>query len=230
MHRLEAGRETSVRFDASRIAEYDEMYARGALVSRSINARIDTLFVEGPDDGAVVNALVKKRLGLELARRPYLVRVNEEGGGDSWALRELERHIATAQSGARVGAIVDRDTVENDKWPAVSALLRRLGARVARRERRRRLRPPRPQPRADADAGLRRVPRLVHDAVPDGLIRNGRWSPVSGVQLSGQRLSRGTCARAMLLGSSHHGSTPTRRLRASFDVSPGGLHPRTADN
>jgi hypothetical protein len=94
---------------------------------RSINAKIDALFVEGPDDGAVVNTLVKKALGIELARRPYLVRANEEGGGDAWALREMERHIATEQPGARVGAIVDRDSLENDKWPAVSALLRRLG-------------------------------------------------------------------------------------------------------
>lgn len=94
---------------------------------RAINARIDVLFVEGPDDGAVVNALVKKALGIELARRPFLVRANEQGGGHSWALAEFEQYIAAEQLDARVGVIVDRDRAENDKWPTVSGLLRRLG-------------------------------------------------------------------------------------------------------
>ena len=94
---------------------------------REINAKIDALFVEGPDDGAVVNTLVKKLARIDLARRPYLVRASEEGGGDSWALREFEKYIGTAQPGSRVGVIVDRDETTNDKWPAISALLRRLG-------------------------------------------------------------------------------------------------------
>jgi hypothetical protein len=94
---------------------------------REINKRIDALFVEGPDDGAVVNALVKKLARVDLAA-PRLVKCREEGGGDSWALREFEQYIATERPGARVGVIVDRDDTTNDKWPAVSALLRRLGA------------------------------------------------------------------------------------------------------
>ena len=96
-------------------------------MAREIRAKIDALFVEGPDDGAVVNALVKKRLGIDLARRSRLVQVNEEGGGDTWALSEFERYVAAEQPGARIGVIVDRDGVANNKWPAVSALLRRLG-------------------------------------------------------------------------------------------------------
>jgi hypothetical protein len=62
-------------------------------MARQINAKIDALFVEGPDDGAVVNALVKKLLGIDLAKRPYLVRANEAGGGDSWALREFDQLV-----------------------------------------------------------------------------------------------------------------------------------------
>jgi hypothetical protein len=42
-------------------------------MAREINARIDALFVEGPDDGAVVNAFVKKRVAIDLAKAPYLV-------------------------------------------------------------------------------------------------------------------------------------------------------------
>ncbi len=95
-----------------------------------INPRIDALFAEGPDDGAVVNALVRKALGIELARRPFLVRVNEEGGGDSWALRQFDAYIETNREGARVGLILDRDAPENDKWPSVQECLRRLGAYV----------------------------------------------------------------------------------------------------
>lgn len=93
---------------------------------REINKRIDALFVEGPDDGAVVNTLVRKLAGIDLAG-PRLVKCKEEGGGDSWALREFETYISTERPGARVGVIVDRDLAANDKWPAVSAVLRRLG-------------------------------------------------------------------------------------------------------
>lgn len=98
-------------------------------MAREINDKIDALFVEGPDDGAVVNALVKKLLGIDLARTPYrVVRTREEGGGDVWALREFKKYIDTARPSARVGLIVDRDDATNDKWPAVSAILRDLGA------------------------------------------------------------------------------------------------------
>jgi hypothetical protein len=97
-------------------------------MSRQINDKIDALFVEGPDDGAVVNAFVKKLAGVDLARRPNrVVRTNDDGGGDSWALHEFEKYLATEQPGARVGLVVDRDDPRNDKWPAVSAILARLG-------------------------------------------------------------------------------------------------------
>jgi hypothetical protein len=92
-------------------------------MAREINARIDALFVEGPDDGAVVNAFVKKRAGIDLAKSPYLIRAKPEGGGDAWALQQFDKHVAEA----RVGVIVDRDAVENDKWPAVRQRLIRLG-------------------------------------------------------------------------------------------------------
>jgi hypothetical protein len=96
-------------------------------MTRVINAKIDALFVEGPDDGAVVNALIKKLVGIELGHKTRLVRTSDEGGGDAWALRAFEDLVQKAQPGARVGVIVDRDQVMNDKWPMVSAILRRLG-------------------------------------------------------------------------------------------------------
>jgi hypothetical protein len=96
---------------------------------RAINAKIDALFVEGPDDGAVVNAFVKKLTGTDLSRRPHLIRTDEHGGGVEWALCAFDRHVAAAHVGARVGLIIDRDGIENrpDNWPKVSALLARLG-------------------------------------------------------------------------------------------------------
>src|SRR5262245_47596418 len=98
---------------------------------REINDKIDALFVEGTDDGAVVNSLIRKLAGIDLARKPHrIVRANEEGGGASWALREFERYISTERREARVGLIVDRDDASNDNWPAVSAVLQRLGLDV----------------------------------------------------------------------------------------------------
>lgn len=90
-------------------------------------AKVDALFVEGPDDGALVNALVKRLTGTELAQRPYLVRTSDQGAGASWTTREFEDYVAEDQPGARIGLIVDRDSAANDKWPTVSAILRRLG-------------------------------------------------------------------------------------------------------
>jgi hypothetical protein len=42
-------------------------------------------------------------------------------------MREFEDYVAKEHPGVRVGLIVDRDDAANDKWPAVSAILRRLG-------------------------------------------------------------------------------------------------------
>jgi hypothetical protein len=96
-------------------------------MARTINTRFDALFVEGPDDGAVINALIYKLTGIELAKKPYLVRTNEAGGGDDWALRQFDQYIARPREDARVGVIVDRDGAETDKWPAVRDLVKRLG-------------------------------------------------------------------------------------------------------
>jgi hypothetical protein len=95
-------------------------------MAREINAGIDALFVEGTDDGAVVNAFVKKRAGIDLAK-PRLLQIKSEGGGHAWALTQFDKYVAEAREGARVGVIVDRDAVENDKWPAVRQRLVRLG-------------------------------------------------------------------------------------------------------
>lgn len=103
-------------------------------MAREINARIDALFVEGPDDGALVNALVSRLTGIDLAREPYrVVKVRPDGGGDTWAVRQFKRRIEEGrrQSGsglqARIGLIVDRDDNTNDKWPGVAAILHELG-------------------------------------------------------------------------------------------------------
>lgn len=94
-------------------------------MSREINAKLDALFVEGTDDAVVVNALVEKLTGLDLAK-PRLVQARETGGGYSWAMREFQSYVAERPN-ARIALIVDRDHASNDKWPAVSAVLHRLG-------------------------------------------------------------------------------------------------------
>lgn len=103
-------------------------------MAREINARIDALFVEGPDDGALVNALVNRLTGIDLAREPYrVVKARPDGGGDTWAVRQFKKRVEEGrrQAGiglqARIGLILDRDDDTNDKWPAVSAILRDLG-------------------------------------------------------------------------------------------------------
>jgi uncharacterized protein DUF3226 len=97
-------------------------------MAREINARIDALFVEGPDDGALVNALVNRLTGVDLAREPYrVVKARPDGGGDTWAVRQFKKRIEEGRPEARVGLIIDRDEEANDKWPSVSAILRELG-------------------------------------------------------------------------------------------------------
>jgi hypothetical protein len=102
-------------------------------MAREINARIDALFVEGPDDGALVNALVNRLIGIDLAREPYRVVKALPDGGDTWAVRQFKKRLeegrrqASNDLQARVGLIVDRDDDSNDKWPTVSAILRDLG-------------------------------------------------------------------------------------------------------
>jgi hypothetical protein len=98
-------------------------------MNREINPNIDALFVEGPDDGAVVNAFVEKLTGKKLGKS-RLVRTNDTGGGAQWALRKFGEYVASAPEGARVGVIVDRDGSDGrpDNWPTVSARLGQLGA------------------------------------------------------------------------------------------------------
>lgn len=97
-------------------------------MAREINAKIDALFVEGPDDGALVNALVNRLTGIDLAREQHrVVKARPDGGGDTWAVRQFRQRIGEGRPEARVGLIVDRDHETNDKWPAVSAILQDLG-------------------------------------------------------------------------------------------------------
>jgi hypothetical protein len=126
-------------------------------MARTINTRFDALFVEGPDDGAVINALIYKLTGIELAKKPYLVRTNEAGGGDDWALRQFDQYIARPREDARVGVIVDRDGAETDKWPAVRDLVKRLGGDAEG---------PRASGTIGRDACLEGVSRLVCRALP----------------------------------------------------------------
>ena len=97
-----------------------------------ISAPADALFVEGPDDGALVNALVWRHRGIELGRRPWLVRTNDAGGGADWAREECARYVGEAPPGARIGLIVDRDGVDErpNQWPKVRNLLGRLGKHI----------------------------------------------------------------------------------------------------
>ena len=97
-------------------------------MAREIDRRRDFLVVEGPDDGAVVNAYVKKALGLDLtAGNRRIVRTKEDGAGDSWALEEFAKYVREAKEDARVGLIVDRDGADNDKWPTVQSSSARPG-------------------------------------------------------------------------------------------------------
>jgi len=103
-------------------------------MAREINDRIDALFVEGQDDGALVNALVNRVIGIDLAREPHkVVKVRSDGGGDTWAVRQFKKRVEEGRRQARVGLqariglIVDRDDDTNDKWPVVSRILQDLG-------------------------------------------------------------------------------------------------------
>ncbi len=97
---------------------------------RHINLKLDALFVEGPDDRAVVNAFVKKSLGVDLVEgHTGLVKTKSDGGGDSWALAEFDKYRQERLE-ARVGVIVDRDSTDNNKWPKIRERLRVLGETV----------------------------------------------------------------------------------------------------
>ncbi len=99
------------------------------MTARAIRWGIDALFVEGPDDGATVNAIVTKVLATAIEPQ-RLVKCDERGGGFETASRQFDAFVRDAHDGARIGLIVDRDTAENDKWPAVRARLAKLGLPV----------------------------------------------------------------------------------------------------
>ena len=90
------------------------------MTTRAIRPREDLLFVEGPDDGVFVNALVKRHLEVDLADL-RLVKTNPDGGGADWALGKFDEALRSPRRDARVGLIIDRDREENDKLPAVRA-------------------------------------------------------------------------------------------------------------
>ncbi len=91
------------------------------------------LFVEGPTDGAVVNKLVKLRLGVDLAEPPSARIVNAppgDGGFDP-ALRKFAAALR-AKAPARLGLLVDRDNLPGrpDRWPIVKETLLAEGLSV----------------------------------------------------------------------------------------------------
>ncbi|MBX3228334.1 MAG: hypothetical protein KIT84_06760 [Labilithrix sp.] len=89
--------------------------------------KLDALFVEGPDDGAFINALVAKMRGLKIADS-RLVRTLPDAG-DAWALKAFDDYVneTKGRPDVRVGLVLDRDLPDNDKWPSVQGRLKALG-------------------------------------------------------------------------------------------------------
>lgn len=95
-------------------------------MSRRLDEKRHFLFVEGIDDGVVVNALVRSRLDIDLTAQGG--RVVQVGQGWQGA---IDRFKLTARGLAdrRVGLLVDRDGApeQGDRLPSVLACLRDLG-------------------------------------------------------------------------------------------------------
>lgn len=90
----------------------------------------DALFVEGPDDGVVVNALADKGLVIDLARSRLIKVGKRDGAGGFDQALALFRDAASAiKPGGRIGLLVDRDGVDGkpDRWDDVRATLLHLG-------------------------------------------------------------------------------------------------------
>lgn len=98
---------------------------------RELSMRLDSLFVEGPDDGVVVNALVRKLLGQEIgrAKERKIVKRNDAAPGVEGAIDLFDKALGIVGENHRVGLLIDRDGVDGkpDRWPAVSAALARRG-------------------------------------------------------------------------------------------------------
>jgi len=84
------------------------------------------LFVEGPSDGAVVNALVRARLGVDLGnpKGHRIVDAPPEEGGFFQALNRFKSALASRRP-ERLGLVVDRDGTP-DRWNAVRGALSEL--------------------------------------------------------------------------------------------------------
>lgn len=88
------------------------------------------LFVEGPDDGSVVNAIVLDRRGLDLSKKGQ--RVVKVATGWSAALEEFRIAVEKVGGDGRIGLLLDRDggPGQGDRWTNVRDTLRRLGYEV----------------------------------------------------------------------------------------------------
>jgi hypothetical protein len=90
----------------------------------------DVLIVEGGDDGAVVNALVHKRLQKDISATK-LVKVGrgDADAGFETALTLFASAANQLHPNQRLGLLVDRDAVDGkpDRWDAVQAVLKRFG-------------------------------------------------------------------------------------------------------
>lgn len=88
------------------------------------------VFVEGPNDGAVINKVIAARLKVDLATPPSHRIIDApvgEGGFDE-ALRRFSAALE-ARRPTRLGLVVDRDALDGkpDRWPSVAAVLRTAG-------------------------------------------------------------------------------------------------------
>lgn len=96
------------------------------------------IYVEGPDDLAVINAIVWARIRhpdcpeevLDLAKSPHrlVVPPPKEQGGFDWALGQFTEALRT-RTLERVGLVVDRDGNHGrpDRWPPIQAALTGAG-------------------------------------------------------------------------------------------------------
>lgn len=129
----EALRLIDPRIDRIAISESDDTIAKVLLCGADGPVPLGTL-------GEGVSRVLTLALHLALTQHGFLL-VDEIENGLHWSVMpqvwrflvetalagQLERRIAEAHPDARVGLIVDRDDTANDNWPAVSAILRRLG-------------------------------------------------------------------------------------------------------
>lgn len=94
------------------------------------------LFVEGSDDGAVVTELVRKRLNVDLTRErkgnDYFIHAPSGAGGVDQVMQRLQVAIEKSSSLRRIGAVIDRDSLDGkaDNWTRVRDLLSGLGIAV----------------------------------------------------------------------------------------------------